>query len=382
MSTATLRKASLGDLAQLLKNQHAAKNDIVVPATKMRSEDGIIVVQDAETVVSMDGVTSVTARYTPTDIFNEGVATKLNIPNGYLRRLHADRPDLYDANVNGWLHGNDNGIGPDDRSFLLRAFSDGDGGGVARAFLSDKFKIIDNLDVIMEALQGVKAADLDPEGLDIKADLTDRYMRVTIRCPQISAAAPVLLENYRYGGVSGKERPLIDAGLVIKNSETGGGAFTIAPHFTVQVCTNGMTMTTDAQRQVHLGGRMEDGIVRQGDDTKEKELELVRLRTRDAVKTFLDVDYLSTTISKLEAKAGKPLEGAPDKVVRHLSKSLGFSDDLADTILGEFIKGGDVTAGGFMHAVTAAAHTQSDPEIAVTLEESAVKALDAAFALR
>lgn len=382
MNTNTLRKANLADLAGLLQNQNAAKNDIVVPATKVRSEDGIIVVQDAEVTMSLDGVTSVAGHYTPTDIFNEGVATKLNIPNGYLRRMHADRPDLYDANVNGWLHGNDMGASPDDRSFLLRAFSDGNGGGIARAFLSDKFKRIDNFDVVLSALEGVKAAGLDPDTLEIKADLSERFMRVVIRTPQINAAAPYLLQNYRYGGQTGQERPLIDAGLVIKNSETGGGAFSIAPHLTVQVCSNGMTMTTDAQRQVHLGSRLEDGIVRWSDETQQKELELVRLKTADAIKSFLDVDYLQTTIAKLEEKAGKPLEGAPDKVVRHLSKSLGFSDDLADSILGEFFKAGDTTAGGFMNAVTAAAHTQSDPEIAVTLEESAVKALDAAYAYR
>ena len=383
METTTLRRAEMDMLLTVLQQQQAAKNDIVVPATKIRSEDGIIIVQDADVSMSLDGVTSRPAHYTPTTVFNEGLAAKLNIPVGYLRRMHETRPDLYDANVNGWLHGTTGYPYPaDQREFLVRAFSDGNGGGIARSIQSDSYRIIDDLDILETAFQGIAAAGLDLSTLDIKGDLSERHMRVTIRVPQISAAAPYLLQNYRYGGRSGQDFPLIDAGLVIKNSETGCGAFSIAPHLTVQVCSNGMTMTTDAQRQVHLGGRMEAGIVRQGDDTKQKELELVRLRTRDAVQTFLDVDYLSKTVAKLEEKAGKPLEGAPDKVVRHLSKSLGFSDDLSDTILGQFIKGGDVTAGGFLHAVTAAAHEQSDPDTAAMLEESALRALDAAYALR
>ena len=55
--------------------------------------------------------------------------------------------------MNGWLDG-------DDRRFLLRCLRPGDrgGGGAARAFLSDGYKIIDNLDVLLAALDGVRGS--------------------------------------------------------------------------------------------------------------------------------------------------------------------------------------------------------------------------------
>ena len=51
--------------------------------------------------------------YTPTEVCDQGLADKLGIPAAYLRRMREQRPDLYDANVNGWLDG-------DDRKFLIR----------------------------------------------------------------------------------------------------------------------------------------------------------------------------------------------------------------------------------------------------------------------
>ena len=46
---------------------------------------------------------------------------------------------------------------------------------------------------------------------------------------------------------------MVFAGWVLSNSETGCGAFTITPRLVVHVCRNGMTITKDALRAVHLG---------------------------------------------------------------------------------------------------------------------------------
>ena len=54
---------------------------------------------------------------------------------------------------------------------------------------------------------------------------------------------------------------MVFAGFVITNSETGCGAFTLTPRLVVQVCRNGMTITRDAIRAVHLGERLDEGVV-------------------------------------------------------------------------------------------------------------------------
>lgn len=68
---------------------------------------------------------------------------------------------------------------------------------------------------------------------------------------------------------------MVFAGFVASNSETGHGSFSLTPQLTVQVCDNGMTITRDAAREVHLGGRLADGVVRWSADTQDAVLDLV-----------------------------------------------------------------------------------------------------------
>src|SRR5664280_1219823 len=198
--TTTTRNATLADLVSLLREQQSQKLDIVAPATKIGARGGMLVVKGAEAQITDDGVTQVDGTYRPTEVFDEGMADKLNIPVRYLRRLRDERPDLYDANVNGWLHGRTvikggerDVIAPaDSRSFLVRLFSDGNGGGVARAMLSDRYDIMDNLDAATAMLSGLKEAGIHVE-IPI-CDLTDRRMRIRVIAPQVRALAPTLLD--------------------------------------------------------------------------------------------------------------------------------------------------------------------------------------------
>lgn len=384
--TLSARNAGLGDLVEILEEQHARKHDIVVPASKIYARDGLIRVKGAEQEITLDGVTTVDGTYRPTDVFHGGVATKLDIPVGYLRRLHASATDLYDANVNGWLHGRsrrgaDSTVTvlrePDQRSFLLRLFK-GDGGeGVARALLSDSYKLeMDNLDVLTSALQGVRDAGLEVEISN--ADLTERRMRVRVIAPEVTALAPVLLAGYRspFTGASGTDNPVVEAGFDIGNSETGGGAFTITPVLRVRVCSNGMVIEKAQLRRVHLGGKMAEGV-KLARDTEEAAASLVQKMARDAVRQFLDVTWVRQQIAKLEGKAATPVADA-QKTIEDVTQTLKFGEQERKGILDHFIKGGQLTAGGVMQAVTSYAQTIGDPDRAVEVEAAGIRAMEAA----
>jgi hypothetical protein len=64
-----------------------------------------------------------------------------------------------------------------------------------------------------------------------------------------------------------------------------------------------------------------------------------------------------------------------------VSQRLRFTDAQQHDILSCFIRGGDVTAGGVMHAVTAAAQAQDDADTAHEMESAALRALDIAATL-
>ena len=376
----TTRNATLVDLAKLLENQHARKLDVVAPASHLRAEGGLLVIEGSEPVLGPDGVTSADGHYRPTEVFDEGLAVKLGIPTGYLKRLRADRPDLYDANVNGWLRGRVDLDGdfakadPDPRSFLVRTFRPDDDGteGVARAFLSDSYRIVDNLDVLTAALEGIRASGVHVQVQG--ADLTDRRMYVKVYSPEVAALAPELLANYRspFTGQTGADNPVVFAGFVISNSETGGGAFTLTPRLVVQICGNGMTIKVDAMRGIHLGAKQDEGVIRWSNETLQKNLELVTSKARDAAATFLDPDYVRARVDQL-GKAGD--EKATVDQVQTIAKQLSYPPERTAAVLDFFVSGGQPTLGGVANAITAAAQHEPDADVAADMEVAAVDLL-------
>ena len=170
----TARNASVEDLVALLRGQQARKVDVVASASSIRAEGGYLVLDGTVPVLGEDGVTMTAGRFRTTDVCDAGIAEKLGIPAGYLRRMRAERPGLFDANVNGWLAG-------DDRSFLVRCLRGGEAeAGVARAWLSDGYKRIDHLDTLMAVFDGIRQSGQDVT-ID-SCDLTERRMYVRVRC--------------------------------------------------------------------------------------------------------------------------------------------------------------------------------------------------------
>ncbi|MET9669580.1 DUF932 domain-containing protein [Streptomyces sp. NPDC006475] len=372
------RNASLKDLASILESQQARKLDVIAPASRLTARDGNLVIQGVEPLIQPDGVVTVDGTYRPTDVADEGIADKLKIPGQYLRRMRAEHLSLFDLNVNGWLEREP------ERRFLVRALrSDAHGGGgegVARALLSDSYRLIDNFDLLLAALDGIHQSGHAAEVTG--CDLTDRRMYVRVESDEVAVQARELLKGYRspYTGQRGDELPMVSAGFVIRNSEVGAGAFTITPRAVVQVCTNGLTMTEDVMREVHLGGKQEQGVIQWSGATQSKVLELITAKTADAVRTFLSRDYIENKLRKIEETAGRPVAN-PTHAIEQVTRKLSITGPTKDRILAHFIHGGQITAGGVMQAVTAAAQQIPNADTAHDLEALALPAMHAAAAL-
>lgn len=382
-----IRAASLDDLATLLMDQHARAVDVVVAADNLHAgNDGALRVDGlTEPVLTEDGVTLVDGLYVPTRLAMGQLGDALGVPTAYVRRLADVHPELWAENVNGWLAHEQYR----DKKYLVRALK-GDGGpGVARAFLSDRYKVIDNLDVLMAALDGLRDA-----GLNVtipSADLTDSRMYVKIWAPQVAQAAERLLAGYRSPFDFGERRandqrvwteagPVVFAGMVISNSEVGGGAFSIAPQVVYQICANGMTISRESLRKTHIGGKLEEGVIDWSELTQRKALELVRAQTTDAVRTFLSPEYLAGKVAELEAVAGAPVTD-PAKTIEVVSKKLSYDKATAADLLRHFTLGGQLTAGGVANAITSLAQTLEDADKAHAMEADAVPAMELVAAL-
>lgn len=380
--TDTLRQTDFETLLATLDEQQDRKVDVVTPVTNLCFGGGNLRLRrpDMDPVISDSGVTPVVQEFTSTDVFDSGVAERIGMNGTWLRKLReTGRTDIIDGTLNALIHGKRDVHEPLDKSVLVRAFKDADGGqvGTARALLSNAYKIIDHVDTLRAAMQGMRAAGLGAENVT-QCDLTSRRMYVVIEVPQIRTLAPELFRNYvsPFTGQRGADNPIVHAGFVLGNSEVGDGTFFLYPRIVAEVCTNGMTIKKDvgALAQRHLGARLDDGLVDYSDATREANRRLITSMAQDTVRTFLSKDYLDKVVRKLTERAGEPVTKA-EETIKEVTRKLEIPA-LYDDVLTHFIKGADLTRGGVMHAVTAAAQSGDiDADTAFRMEQKATDLL-------
>jgi len=430
--TTTARNAGLQDVLDILKDQRTRRLDIVASSAAIRSENGNLFVANALLGLGAGGVEErFEGEFVPTPICDEKLAARLDIPSAFFRKLRGQgRTDVIDANVNMLLHGGgeltvgDDGtpvqqFPADPREHLVRLLQ-GDPGqpGVARAVMSRKYKFIESLDWLLAIMAGFKAADVAP--LPPICDLSDRRFYARFDVPAIAALAPNLLDGYRnpFGGAEARQRagfgdralreherhgqwtvagalaaaraegqgykpgeePVVWAGIVASDSDTGDGSAYIAPQLKVRVCRNGLTMDMLADKQVHLGGAQNLGAVDWSQETAEAELALVTSQVTDLVRTWCSQKWLDEQVARVEALAKAPIAN-PQATVREVTKATGFTQVQADAILSFFIDGGQATAGGLANAATAYAQTVGSPEVAHFTERHAMELMERAAKL-
>lgn len=169
------------------------------------------------------------------------------------------------------------------------------------------------------------------------------------------------------------------AGFVLSNSETGHGSYSIQTRLVAQVCSNGYTIIKDAVREVHLGGRLDAGVVQWSDQTQRAAVELIARQAADAASTFLSGDYLRTALAGIERDGGIPVRDVP-ATLKYVGAQLRFTEDQQATILDHFVAGAQRTTGGILQAVTSAAQVQEDADTAYDVERLALRAMTLAAA--
>lgn len=384
MNTATLtplpaqtgRNIPLPELMNRLNDTESRKLDLVVPTNSIRLVEGKLLIDGQEVVLENDGVTDPNGTYTTAHIVDQNLADLFNIPVRYIRRMRAEKVGLLDINVNTWAA---DAAG----TSLLRILRGTDANnpgtvGVLRAILSSKYGFRDNLDTVLSFLQGLRAAGLDGNNIT-GIDLSPERLYIRVNVPEIAVHAKELVKGYRspFNGLSGEELPLMNAGLVFTNSEVGRGAFQILPMALLQVCTNGMTRAVDGFRKVHLGGRLQEGSVNWSDDTVEAANAFVQAQVKDAVSSFLSEGYLEGLRDDLLRDAGVEITDVV-KTIEVVAKKMQYTADEQDAILADFIKGGQVTSGGVLNAVTSVAQRIENPDRAFDFNNTAIDAMKVA----
>lgn len=320
----------LQSLIETLESQNDIKKDYLSASGSLSFVNGQLVMAHAGTNV----------KFTPTPHFHAQMAEKLSIPKGYYDRMREKALNLLDDNVNHWL--SDEG-----KNLLVRAFEPGEGDNVARALLSDRYNMIDNLEVLMETLDAIKATGIPVDV--IGAELSDTRMFLRITCPEIEVQATEMLRAYRRAIEAGSS---VITGFELQNSEIGCGTFQIAPRAVVLACKNGLIKTNDALRRVHLGGKMDELGFYNNPEVKKANMELVKKQVSHAVKTFLSKDYLTRLVDSFTELGAKKIEAPIQAVVEVIANEYNITQERKSRILDYFIDGGDRRRIGMVNAIT------------------------------
>jgi hypothetical protein len=375
------RNGNLTELVEELRNQNLRKKDFVVPASYIKMQNGELIVtnpkgESAElsSLLAGTGIMHTddlyeSIRLKVIDTCHQHLCDKLDIAKKYYDRLKEKALDLLDINVSYWLQKSNS-------NYFLRTFIDKEEkNGHIRAFLSDRFRVIDNYDVLLACLEAVKESGIP---LQVQsADITDKKMYVRFVAPEIEIHAPALLKEYKVPNGDGGGKTGIMSGLVISNSEIGYGQFSISPRAVISACDNGMIFSDDNFAKTHIGAKMDEfSEIVWSEETKHKNYELIIAQVKDAIKTFVSPEYVGKKIKAIEEKiVGAKLQH-PIDAVKNVCTSLKFSDKKEADILNYFIQGGDLSLFGVSQAMTYYAHKDADADEQYELETVAVKILD------
>ncbi len=391
----TLRKGELAELVPLLQSQQLRKRDLVVSPSCITMENGVVCVTDipddvfdSEQLssqleglgVGVEGSTESVVCFEPTKGAHSQIADVLGIPRRYYQLLQDEQPELLATNVTDRFRYVSDSSG---RQYLLRTLvsDDGEIDNVLRAVLSNRFKMVDHLDLLITALDSVRefSKEAGVEVVPGDCTLTDTHMHVTFTCPDIEVEAPDVLRQYfppsRGGTKAGK--PSIISGFKIGNSETGHGQWAMKPRIVELSCLNGWIQKKDAVSGIHLGSKMDEGVVTWSEDTRTKELELIQSQIGDAVKYFLSYDYLNGAVRDMSERAGEPLE-RPRQTVEEVCATLNYSEERANAVLDAFLVSGDHSAVGVSRAITYEAQGLDDPTEQYAVEEMAFELIESA----
>jgi len=335
---------NIQELYRKLEEQRENRKDMIADTRSLivNSSDGI------STLSVSTGCDIMT--YTVSDLAHRQIADRLGVPFKYYDRMRLEYPALLDQNINGWLQKQ-----PEKR--MLRTLD-----GRLRAFLSDRYRRLDNLELVDHVLPVIAQM----KGCSIEScDITETHLYMKVINKTMKAELTL-------GDV-------VQAGFVISNSEIGLGALKVEPLVYRLVCKNGMISKDLAHKKYHAGRQVEDtdnAYELYSDETLAADDKAYFLKVQDIVSAAVDQARFNLTVDKMRASMSVPTGDNPVKTVEVLGDKYILNKTERATILRHFIMSNDYTAFGLINAVTRSSQDISDYNRATELERLGGTLLD------
>ena len=333
---------SLQELAVEIERQNNVKRDFVVNTNNLRlltPDSGNVRLDmlddrssgsDAIADMAMNGIA------------HRQIGTYLGIPAKYYDRMLAEYPELLSMNVNGWFRRQ-----PATR--MIRTLD-----GRVRAFLSDRYHRIDNYDIAQAILPILgEISDIRIES----CEMTDAKL-------YIKAVNPRLEAEVRPGDV-------VQAGIVVTNSETGQGSVSVFPLVYRLVCTNGMVARDSGLNRRHVGKTIseDDDMTLFRDETIQADDRAFLMKVEDTVRMAADEARFRYVVDKMKDAADARITSTDiPGVVELTSREFNLTKEENNGVLKHLIEGGDLSLYGLANAVTRQSQDTEDYDRASDLE--------------
>ena len=181
-----------------------------------------------------------------------------------------------------------------------------------------------------------------------------------------------------------KKGDIVQAGIIISNSEVGMGSVNVSPLVYRLVCSNGMIAQDGAVRKYHVGRANEGGedfsIYR--NETIEADDKAFLMKLEDSVKAAVNQARFAAIVDKMREATEATMEAkVVPQVVELASKEYGITEAEGKGILGHLIAGGDLSLYGLANAVTRQAQDVESYDRSTELEATGYKIITMAPAL-
>ena len=290
------------------------------------------------------------------------IAASAEIDTRTARRLQENYPVEYDALIQArWDREPVNRMV---RTFLNRDETV----GTARAFVSDKFKTFDNIELCNATLP--QLAESDAQWQIVNATVTDQrlYMRLKSLIQTGEAAVGDHMAN----------------GIGFGNSEVGAGSVNVYQVFWTLACINGM-QTENKTRSSHITSArdMSDyGLL--SNEAKEADNKALELKLRDLTGQYASRESFDKVLDQMNAAHGDIIEGEfseiPERVGTVLKLSKKENTDVLNGLIATLKQDGyndkeHVSRATVVNALTAVAN-KCDPDDADMWQQRGGKLLN------
>lgn len=313
---------SLQEMAVEIERQHRMKEDYLISTENLRLEP-----YGSDVYLHMyDKGTEPIEPLVLNSLAHTQLGERLGIPAKYYERMRIENPELLAHNVNTWFQAE-----PEKR--MLRTIN-----GTLRAFLSERYRRIDNIEVaktVLPILGKMKGARFE------SCQLTDRRMYIKVVNERLTAEV--------------SPGDIVQAGVIISNSEVGEGSVSIQPLVYRLVCRNGMVVNDARTKKTHLGrvNNADANYLLFSQETLEAEDHAFVLKIRDTVDSAVNEARFSKVVDLMKQAREVPMDTHDiPNLVRLASREFKITEEESGGVLQHLIEGKDLTLYGLSNAVT------------------------------